>query len=206
MQRRLQSIEETRRRITAATFDLHATVGPSRTTISAIADRAGVQRHTVYAHFPDLDTLYRACTEHGMLVTRMPLPEPWAAIGDPMVRLRTGLDELFKWYRANERMLRNVLADAGAEAQGPSAGRGPEAETDLFETRMTALVDALAHGWPVSGASRPRLLRAVLVHATAFETWRSLTITGLRDEEAVDLLGALAVAVADGSIVVGEGD
>ena len=55
---------ETRQRIVDAAVELHTSVGPARTTISAIAERAGVERHTVYAHFPDEPTLFRACSTH----------------------------------------------------------------------------------------------------------------------------------------------
>ncbi len=83
MGRRQTAVEQTRERIVAAAFDLHATVGPSRTTIRAIADRAGLQRHTVYAHFPDLDSLYEACTVHGIRSTGMPEPDGWRTIDSP---------------------------------------------------------------------------------------------------------------------------
>lgn len=195
MRRRLEFVEDTRRRITAAAFELHATVGPSRTTVSAIADRAGVQRHTVYAHFPDLDALYRACTEHGIRVTGMPGPGPWAATADPTDRLRFGLTELFDWYRANERMLRNVLA-----AMDPTAP--PPTEPDLFELQMASLSDALAGGWTMVDEGARPTLHAVLSHAMAFDTWRSLTGGGLSDEQAVDLLAAMVGGIASGSIVV----
>lgn len=193
MRRRLESVEDTRQRITAAAFELHATVGPSRTNIRAIADRAGVQRHTVYAHFPDLDALYRACTEHGIRVTGMPGPEPWAVIADPHDRLRLGLTGLFAWYRANEQMLRNVLSDMDPTAPPPT-------EPDLFELRMASLFDALAEGWRVADEAARPTFRAVLTHAMAFETWRSLTGGGLTDAQVVDLLATIANGVANGSI------
>jgi AcrR family transcriptional regulator len=186
-------VEETRRRIAAAAFELHATIGPSRTTIRAIADRAGVQRHTVYAHFPDMDTLYRACTEHGLRVTAMPDAASWTDIADPAARVRHGLTELFSWYRANERMLANVLHDVDPTAPLPS-------EPDLFEVRMWQLVDCLSADWRVTDQRQQSLLRAVVTHATSFDTWRSLTGSGLTDDEAVGLLVALAAGVAGGTI------
>jgi AcrR family transcriptional regulator len=193
MQRRLESVDETRQRITAAAFDLHATVGPSRTTIRAIADRAGVQRHTVYAHFPDLETLYLACTEHGMRSTGMPVPEPWIAIADPADRLRFGLTELFAWYRANELMLRNVLFDVDPTASSPT-------EPDLFERRMASLHDALAAGWSMADERARPTLDAVLAHAMAFETWRSLAAGGLDDRTSVALLVAVVRGIVSGSL------
>lgn len=203
MLRRRDSVEATRDRIVAAAFDLHATIGPARTSISAIAEQAGVQRHTVYAHFPSLGLLYEACTAHGIGATRMPHPEPWSAIQAPSARLRTGLAELFAWYRSNERMLRNVLieepADEPAEEPAEEPGEQPGGERDPYAERMAAILDTLADGWAIRGTRRRRVLGAVLAHAVAFETWRSLTGAGLSDREAVDLLVRLARSVANPS-------
>jgi AcrR family transcriptional regulator len=197
MSRRLAASEETRQRITAATFELHATIGPSRTTVSAIADRAGVQRHTVYAHFPDLDALYAACTEHGMRVTGMPAAGPWSAIEHPEDRLAVGLGDLYGWYASNEPMLANVLYDIDPTAPKPT-------EPDLFELRMADLHAALAHGWidadDVDG--RRAAVGTVIGHAMGFETWRSLTSSGFSNVQAIGLLVAVVRGVADGSITI----
>ena len=64
LKQRAEEMAETRRRITEAAVDLHRTVGPARTTLSAIAKRAGVQRHTVYRHFPTETELFGACSAH----------------------------------------------------------------------------------------------------------------------------------------------
>jgi AcrR family transcriptional regulator len=192
MQRRLEGVEETRRRITAAAFELHASVGPSQTSVKAIAERAGVQRHTVYAHFPDLDSLYLACTEHGMRSTGMPEPGPWRAVAHPGRRMRHALGEVYAWYRANERMLANVLHDVVPES---SASPTP----DPFGLRMHEMAEALTGPWAASPQTRP-LLRVVVVHALAFDTWRSLVRAGLADSDAAGLLVALAEAVAGGSL------
>ncbi|HEY6582806.1 MAG TPA: helix-turn-helix domain-containing protein, partial [Rubrobacter sp.] len=62
LKRRAERQEETRLRITRATLELHETVGPALTTRSAIAERAGVGRPTVYSHFPDDLSLGIACS------------------------------------------------------------------------------------------------------------------------------------------------
>ena len=64
MKERARRKAETRERIVEATVALHTSIGPARTTISAVAERAGVERHTVYAHFPDDGSLLRACSAH----------------------------------------------------------------------------------------------------------------------------------------------
>lgn len=192
MGRRQTAVEQTRERIVAATFDLHATIGPSRTTIRAIASRAGLQRHTVYAHFPDLDSLYEACTAHGIRSTGMPGPDGWQAIESPPDRLRHGLTEMIPWYRANEQMLGNVLFDIDPSVPPPTTA-------DHFEVRMVALSEALMEGWPIEPDRRPTL-EAVVGHALAFTTWRSLAAGGLTDDQIVAVLVGLVERVADGSI------
>ena len=190
--RRQATIDATRERIVAAAFDLHATVGPSRTSISAIADRAGVQRHTVYSHFPDLDSLFEACTTHGMVSTGMPTAAQWRAIEDPLERLRAGLSELTAWHRANASMLHAILFDVDPTAP-------PPASPDPFVARMDELRSALAAGWRVRDRDRVAF-RAVLAHSMEFATWQSLSAGGLADPAVVELLVAIVQGVADGSI------
>jgi AcrR family transcriptional regulator len=187
MTRRLGSVEETRSRIAAATFELHATIGPAKTTISAVADRAGVQRHTVYHHFPDLTTLFRACVDHGIQVTRMPEAAPWLAITDPTARLRTGLTELYAYYRANARLLGNIYRDMPMFADVGG--------TEQFDERVAGIFNALADGWSVTDEVHPTLIAAV-AHAMSFETWKSLTQGGLTDDQARDMMVGLVTGVS----------
>src|SRR3954464_4465374 len=110
--RRAELEEETRRRITAATLQLHREVGPARTTISAIAERAGVQRLTVYRHFPDEAELLGACGAAFIEHDPPPDPSPWATIADTHERISTALDAVYAWYRRNADMLANTERDA----------------------------------------------------------------------------------------------
>ena len=112
LKQRGEQLEETRRRITEATIELHRTVGPAATQISEIARRAGVQRVTVYNHFPDDASLLAACSAHWRALHPAPDPAAWLATGDPGTRLRLGLGELYAWYRETEPMTANVLRDA----------------------------------------------------------------------------------------------
>jgi AcrR family transcriptional regulator len=184
-QRRLQ-LDATRQRITEAAFELHGTVGPAQTSIKAVAERAGVQRHTVYHHFPDLGTLFRACTEHGLQATGIPTGEAWGAIEDPPARLRQALVELYAYYRANAQVLGNILRDL---AMMVAIGG-----VEPFLEHMTALFSELARGWS-GDATTQRLRMAAIGHAMAYQTWRSLTDNGLSDTEAVDLMLRLVTAV-----------
>jgi AcrR family transcriptional regulator len=190
MGRRREGLDAMRQRIAEAAFELHATVGPAQTSISAVAERAGVQRHTVYNHFPDLGALFRACTEHGMRVTRVPEPGPWLAIDDPALRLRHALAELYAYYRANSRLLGNVVRDM--------ALLGEVGGSEAFVERMTQLFGALAAGWTDDDAATTRLRMAAIGHAMSFETWRSLTGSGLSDQEAAEMMVSLVMTVAVG--------
>lgn len=182
--RRAEMEAATRERITEATVELHGTIGPARTTVSAIAERAGVQRATVYRHFPDQASLFVACTQHWR--DRNPAPDltGWAEIRPPAERFRFALGELYGWYGRTEQMAELVRRDAEAlPAMRPSI----ESMQGYFE----AAVDVLLQGRRGRGAHRRRL-RAGIGHAVAFETWRSLVRRqGLSDAEAVDLMATL---------------
>ena len=112
LKKRADEMAETRRRITEAAVGLHGTVGPARTTLSAVAERAGVQRHTVYRHFPSEADLFGACSAHFFTANPWPDLESWRAIDDPHQRLARALDELYAYYERTEAMFSNVLRDA----------------------------------------------------------------------------------------------
>jgi AcrR family transcriptional regulator len=168
---------ETRRRIVAAAVDLHTSVGPARTTVSAIAERAGVQRHTVYAHFPDDGALFRACSEHWRGEHPRPDSGRWLALDAPEQRLRGVLLDLYAWYEEVEPDLVLFLRDATVvPANAEALAEGAEA--------TAALVRAVSRGWP-----RRKVVRAAIAHAVEFETWRSL-VRGqdLSRKQAVDAM------------------
>jgi AcrR family transcriptional regulator len=185
--RRAQLEAETRLRITDAAIDLHGSVGPARTTISAVADRAGVQRATVYRHFPDEEALFDACSSHWMAQHPLPDPARWTQIEDPAQRLRVALGELYEWYEHGEYMLERTTRDlALVPALRPSM--------EAFHGWLEAAANAILHGRPKRGR-RGRRLRAAVGHALAFETWRSLAIhQGLPRAETIELMEALANA------------
>lgn len=172
-------MEATRRRITEAALRLHGTIGPARTTTSAIAEEAGVQRLTVYRHFPAAEGLFAACMGHYDALHPPPSPTDWRRVRDPDERLRLGLGELFAYWEANEAMIGNVRRDLGA--MPPFVAEG-------FDRMYGVLTEALLEDRP-GRAVRRRVLEAAVGHAVAFETWRSLVREqGLSREEAVDLM------------------
>ena len=111
LRKRADAMQDTRRRITEAAVELHGSIGPARTTITAVADRAGVQRQTVYRHFPTDDDLYDACTGHFAATHPLPDLEAWRAIADPAERLGVALDALYAYYEGTETMYANLLRD-----------------------------------------------------------------------------------------------
>ncbi len=173
---------QTRQRIVEAAVGLHTSVGPARTTISAIAERAGVERHTVYAHFPDDRTLFRACSEHWTAAHPLPAVEPLAAIEDGPARLRRALGEMYAWYESVEAELALFLRDASVVPANAEALAELTAE-------LERVAEAVARGRP-----RRKTVRAAIGHALEFETWRSLVRRhGLTRAQAVD---AMATFVA----------
>ena len=166
LKRRAEKQEETRRRIVEATVGLHESVGPARTTVSAVAQRAGVQRLTVYRHFPDERSLLDACSTHWVATNPAPDPTPWRKIRDPEERLAEALGEIYAFYGRTEPMMTNLVRDAPkipalAELLAP------------YGQYLAAARDILAAGWGARGKRR-ELLLAALGHALDFATWRSL--------------------------------
>jgi AcrR family transcriptional regulator len=191
LKRRAEQMEETRQRIARATFELHGTIGPAYTTISAIAERAGVQRLTVYRHFPDEHSLFRACTSYGYHAYPPPDPSPWWEVDDPEDRLRGALADLYEYYRRTQEVWTNVLRDLSLK---PALF---EVNRPFFE-EMARVADRLAEGWGVRGRRRA-LLRAAIGHAMDFRTWRSLAIEqGLHDADVVEVMATASVCLARG--------
>ena len=182
MKKRAERQRETRRRIVEATVELHRTQGLANTTISKIARRAGVNRLTVYNHFPDITDLLKACSRSWTERHPAPDPTPWTRISDPQERLRIALTELYGFYARTEPMRGNVLRDAETM---------PELAALLERSvvpYLGAVRDLLAEGWEVSNDRRRRLL-ATLKLAIDFHAWRSLEReSGLSRKEAVEVM------------------
>jgi AcrR family transcriptional regulator len=116
MKRRAELEEQTRQRITESAVALHGTLGPARTSVSAVAEHAGVRRSTVYRHFPDEEALFGACSAHWAMENPLPEIEAWSQVGDPDERLATALEEMYAFYRGSEGMLANLFRDRAAVA------------------------------------------------------------------------------------------
>lgn len=182
--RRAENQDATRLRIVEATVHLHETVGALEATISAIAERAGVERLTVYRHFPDERALLTACTSHYLSLHAPPDPAQWAAISDPEVCLQTALLEIYAYHRLTEAMMNSAQRDMTIK---PVLR---ELLTPLIEY-WNNVRDLLAGKYQVEG-ERYTLLRAAIGHAIDFVTWRSIVRQqGLEDAQAVAVMMAM---------------
>jgi AcrR family transcriptional regulator len=190
LKKRAEQMDETRGRITEAAIELHGTVGPSRTTISAIAERAGVERRTLYRHFPTEADLFSACSSHYFSANPWPDLDSWRAIRDPGERLERALDELYSYYTRTEPMFSNVLRDA----ELVDSAREAVAPLDAY---LAEAAEVLAVGRGVRGRRR-QLLEAALRHVLAFSTWHSLSTNDIERSDAVKLTTALVEAAAGG--------
>jgi AcrR family transcriptional regulator len=174
--KRAEQEAETRLRIIEAALALHSEFGPAQTTVSMIAERAGVQRHTVYAHLPDDRSIFMACS--GLHAEREPLPSPaaWETTNDPSVRLKQALTALYMWFARNEQLIAAVLRDAEHHAVLR------EIAALRFGTGLDAIADSLSAGLRARG-------KAALTLAMTFHTWRTLVHgAGLKPGAAVDLM------------------
>jgi AcrR family transcriptional regulator len=180
LKKRAERQEQTRLRIVEAAIELHRTKGPARTTISDIARLAGVQRHTLYRHFPDERAIGLACSGLHMARNAPPDTRPWREIADPDERLRTGLGELYAWFERNEDMFANVLRDAEVD----------HVWRETFELRageaMGLIREVLAQAVPDDARGR-----ALLDLALDFHAWRRLAQSGLTPAEAAGTMAAV---------------
>jgi AcrR family transcriptional regulator len=180
--------QATRLRIIEAAIALHGSIGPARTTISAIAERAGVRRATVYRHFPDERALFLGCS--GTFAERNPLPDPasWASIPGPADRLAAALDAIYGWYERVEPMLTALLRDIDAMP----------IVAELQARRLAYLADVedgLVSGWGARGAAARRL-RATIGLALDFLAWRTLHARGLARSDAIAVMASAVGAAA----------
>jgi AcrR family transcriptional regulator len=178
---RAEGQRQTRQRIVEATMQLHEEVGPARTTVAEVARRAGVQRLTVYNHFPEDEDLFRACGGHWTSLHPVPDVSPALATEDPQARVQQVLSAFYGWYRANESMIVPIQRDRNLI---PALDK---VVTETTDEPLRQLADALARGFDErarSVASRRALIRLAL----DFWSWRSLAMEGLDDQRAAHLM------------------
>jgi AcrR family transcriptional regulator len=190
MKVRAELEERTRARITESAVELHEELGPVRTSISAIAERAGVRRSTVYRHFPDEPSLFAACSAHWRAAHPAPDPRAWAAIADPAERARTTVRDLYAFYSDTAGMYESLLRDEAVHPVVAHLLRD-------FHGYVAAVQGVLMAGRGLRGRAARRT-RAVIGHALAFPTWLSLTREqGLSAVDAAGLMADLIERAAD---------
>lgn len=161
MVKRREKVDETRRRIAKATYELHSTIGPAFTTIALISDRAGLPRQTVYRNFGNQLDLLRSCIAFGLETHPLPDPAPWQSISDPGERLQVGLTELYGWFEATEAVMTNSVRDF------PAMKESAEAMQPIGEV-FGRIFGTLSHGWDVAAVA------PLLALALDFATWKKL--------------------------------
>ena len=190
LKKRAERQEETRLRIARATLELHEILGPALTTRSAIAERAGVTRPTVYSHFPDELSLGKACSS--LELSDNPLPDPgrWEEIADPEERMRAALGDLYAYFRRREGLWANILRDQemALDADDPEAREADAEIMGPIFAHWERMRETLGAGW-VSADAYPRLRLGAIGLALDFQTWRAMARTqGLSDEQAIELM------------------
>ncbi len=187
MRKRAEQVDQTQQRIVDATVRLHTTVGPANTTISGVAEEAGVTRLTVYRHFPDVEFLFVACGQRWTELHPPPDPASWRGITGVEARSRHALGELYGWYQACGDELLPIVRDHAAM---------PASTQQELAATFQAFADALVAGSGVRGRARRRL-NATAALVVNLWTWHSLTIEqGLDTDEAVNLAVRLLLCAA----------
>jgi AcrR family transcriptional regulator len=166
-------------------MELHGEVGPRNTTVSAIADRAGVERLTVYRHFKGEAEMFTACSERYLELNPPPDPTAWAAEGDPMRRARRGLADLYAFFSRTAPMFAKIYLDVD---EYPSLKK----IMDQFDAQLRHLADELGSTWPRDQSAEKRQI--ILRHAARFATWQSFEAEGVDDQEKVNFIIAWLVS------------
>lgn len=184
MAKRRENVEQTRRRIAQATYELHATIGPAQATITRISERSGLPRQTIYRNFPGTLELFQGCIAHGLEHHPLPDPGPWSTVNDPAQRLQRGLTDLYGWFVDHEAVLTNSFRDYGLFPEAATAMQ-PIAE---YFGRVHGVLMA---GWPSPASA------AIVGLAIDFSVWRKLRQElGMQTSEIVTFWTGLAGCVS----------
>jgi len=187
--RRAIQQEETRQRIVTAAMQLHGEVGPRHSSIKAIAERAGVQRLTVYRHFADEAQLFQACSAHWLEQNPPPAAGLWREEPDASRRIEIALAAYTAYYSATaymwEKIYRDLpLTDALIEPMRAFEAGLDETGRDLLPAGLRGKTKALA--------------AATLAHALAFSTWHSLEQRQIVDRDKLRLYQRWIAGCLDG--------
>ena len=174
-----EHVAETRARIVEAIMQLHEEIGPRNTTVSAIADRAGVERLTVYRHFKDEAAMFAACSHRYLELNPPPEPSDWASEPDSARRTRHGLETLYAFFSRTSTMFEKIYRDV-------SESVALHKVMSNFDGYLRGLADDLATAWPHNQGASHR--RTILRHAVKFATWQSFEAEEVPDAEKATLI------------------
>jgi AcrR family transcriptional regulator len=176
-----EQVAQTRARIVEAIMGLHGEVGPRNTTVSAIADRAGVERLTVYRHFKGEEEMFAACSGRYLELNPPPDPAAWAVERDPMRRTERGLADLYAFFSRTAPMFAKSYRDVD---EYPALKK----IMDQFDAHLRCLADDLASAWPRDESTRK--CQTILRHAAKFATWQSFEAEGVDNQEKIKFITA----------------
>lgn len=177
---RAEQQDETRQRIIDALIELHQDIGPANTTVKAVAEKAGVQRLTVYRHFPDEARMLQACTSHWLELNPPPDMTEWEEINDATDRSHKALLLFYHYYRRTEAMWSSSYRDV-------KRVEALQAPMEEFETYLDQVAAELVKAWKKNKTVKSRL-KTTLRHGLRFYTWQSLKNENLSDEKIATLV------------------
>lgn len=178
--KRADQQEKTRSRIVAATVALHQKLGPANTSIKAVAEKAGVQRLTVYRHFPDEESLFEACSSAYLEQHPPPNMADWSDVLDAEKRSYLAILMFNQYYRDTADMWKSVYRDLGKL----EALQGPMTE---FKSYLNLVSNDLLAAWRLKGKKKKQCL-ITLRHCLLFTTWDSLMQEGLSEKQITELM------------------
>jgi len=183
--KRSKAVEDTRRRIIDATFDLHGEKGVVATSMQDVAERADVALRTVYNHYPTIDDLVAGCTKKVISLLSPPTHEIFGGLDTFEERMRRLVEELFAMYERGSAMIEVARCE-----QSEVAGLAD------YVANEAAMREAL-----VREALRPVKLRSRTVHEVAaltdFYVWKAFTQQNLTTRQAADVIHRSLVALAN---------
>lgn len=178
--RRAEQEEQTRDKIVDAAMALHEELGPRATSISAIAERAGVQRLTVYRHFEDDAAIFQACSSRWFELNPPPDLSLWQQLAPAAHQTEEALLNIYRYYSANARMLSRVYSD---EADVPALQEVMEG----FRSYLNQIGNDLIKAWQPESKKR-KDVKALLNHALQFSTWKSLSQEKMKERRIAEVM------------------
>jgi len=178
--RRAQQESQTRERIVEALVELHQELGPANTSVKAVAEKAGVQRLTVYRYFPDEVSMLQACSTHWWGLNPPPGIDQWANIENSADRCAAAFTAFYRYYHQTEDMWKKLYRDVGEIESLKKIMM-------QYENILDDIRDDLLAAWKAKG-KRKQQLSLTIRHCLAFSTWQSLKEAKLNDSQMANLV------------------